>query len=63
MSDLVKIATAAKAVGLSKFTLYKAVSSGRLKPYRQGRALRFDIQELRDWMKEQAEETSRPLKS
>ena len=53
MNDLVKINEAAKAINVNKYFLYKAVASGKLFPYRAGRALRFDIEELRQWMKEQ----------
>ena len=54
MSDLMKIDAAARAVGLNRHTLYKAVAKGLLQPYRCGRALRFDLDELRSWMREQA---------
>ena len=54
MAELVNVTAAAKALAVSKFTIYKAVAKGTLIPYRFGRALRFDVDELRFWMRDQA---------
>ena len=54
MSDLVKVAVAAKALGLSKHYLYKGAAVGAIPCHRAGRALRFDLDEVRVWMKQQA---------
>lgn len=55
MSPLVDADEAAEAVGLSKFSLYRLAQTGRCPFYRSGRAIRFDVSELRAWMRGQAE--------
>ena len=54
IEPLVKVADAAKAVGLSKFTLYKAAKLGHVPFYKQGKALRFSIAEVREAMRRAA---------
>ena len=49
---LVKVAEAAKAIGLSKFTLYRAAKAGEVPCYKQGRALRFSIEEVKEAMRQ-----------
>jgi excisionase family DNA binding protein len=56
IEDLVRVDDAAKAVGLSKFTLYKAAKAGQVPFYKQGKALRFSIRELLDAMRRAAGE-------
>ncbi|NGZ98429.1 MAG: hypothetical protein CV089_20270 [Nitrospira sp. WS110] len=51
MTPLVGVDEAAEAVGLSKFSLYRLVQQKRVPHYRQGRAVRFDVSELRAVMK------------
>lgn len=58
MSDtqLVKAELAARAIGVNRHFLYKIAAAGRGVPcYRAGRALRFSIPELREWMRQEAE--------
>jgi excisionase family DNA binding protein len=54
MGQLVEAKEAAKATGLNLYTIYKMVSKGGMPVYRAGRAFRFDIDEFRVWMKQQA---------
>ena len=54
-TDLVNAELAARATGLNKFFIYKLAAAGKLPSYRAGRALRFSIPELRDWMRHEAE--------
>jgi excisionase family DNA binding protein len=53
---LVKVSEAARAVGLSKFTLYKAAKAGKVPFYKQGKALRFSVAEVREAMRQAAGE-------
>jgi len=52
IENLVRVDEAAKAVGLSKFTLYKAAKAGEVPFYKQGKALRFSIAEVREAMRQ-----------
>ncbi len=54
MENLETTAVAAKAAGLSKWFLYR---NARKIPaaHRAGRALRWDLEGLRAWMRQQAE--------
>lgn len=54
---LVKVDEAAKALGISRFTLYKAAKAGNVPSYRQGKAIRFSIGELREAMRQAARHT------
>jgi len=54
--NLVRVDDAAKAVGLSKYTLYKAAKAGKVPFYKQGKALRFSVAEVRDAMRQAAGE-------
>lgn len=47
MSDLVKVEEAAKALGFSKPYLYKSAAAGAIPCHRAGRAIRFDVDEVR----------------
>ena len=51
--ELQKVKPAAKAIGWSASALYKKAKCGA-PCYRFGKALRFDVNELRHWMREQA---------
>lgn len=53
MSDMVKTREAAKAVGLSPYFLYRQ-ARGNPAAYRAGRALRWDLEALKAWMRQQA---------
>lgn len=53
MSDLEKTRPAAKSVGLSPWYLYRNADKIPA-AHRAGRALRWDVDELRAWMREQA---------
>jgi predicted DNA-binding transcriptional regulator AlpA len=53
MAEMAKTKEAAKAVGLSTFYLYR--NADRIPAtFRAGRALRWDIELLRAWMRAQA---------
>ena len=54
MGQLVEAKEAARATGLNLYTFYIMASKGVMPVYRAGRALRFDVDELRAWMKQQA---------
>ncbi|MGD9851730.1 MAG: hypothetical protein AB7T38_10710 [Nitrospirales bacterium] len=54
MSNLESTEVAAKAVGLSKWYLYRNWPSIPA-AYRAGKALRWDVEALKAWMKTQAE--------
>ncbi len=53
---LVKVEPAAKAIGVSIFWLYKRAKDLSRPCYRQGKLLRFSIQELRDAMRQAGKE-------
>jgi excisionase family DNA binding protein len=53
-TELVKAELAARATGLNKHFLYKLAAAGKVPCYRAGRALRFSIPELLDWMRRDA---------
>ena len=53
--QLEKVDAAAKATGLNRFTLYKLAKRGILPHYKAGRAIRFDVEEVKNWMREQAQ--------
>jgi len=53
-ANLKKVGEAARAVGLSRSKLYRAAAQGRLPCYRLDGAVRFDVQELREWMRLEA---------
>lgn len=55
MSNLESTEVAAKAVGLSKWYLYRNWPSIPA-AYRAGKALRWDVEALKTWMKAQAEQ-------
>jgi len=52
--ELQKAKPAAKAIGCSASALYRKAKRGEAPCYRFGKALRFDVTELRLWMREQA---------
>ena len=52
-SNLTKAEDTAYAVGLSKFTLYKLAKKNEIPHYRCGKAIRFDVNEVKAWMKEE----------
>lgn len=54
MAELVTVEKAARALHLNKYFMYREAAAGKLPHYRQGRAIRFDVDELRGWMREQA---------
>ena len=53
MSDLEKTRPAAKAVGLSRWYLYRNADKIPA-AHRAGRALRWDVGALKQWMRDQA---------
>lgn len=56
MKDLSMAGPAARAVGLNAHTLYKLARRNLVPCYRAGRALRFDVDEIREWMRQQAQQ-------
>lgn len=52
---LLTIAEAAEWLGLSESFLYKLVEACAIPHIRFGRAIRFDIELLKDWIKENAD--------
>jgi len=54
--QLEKVDAAAKATGLNRFTLYKLAKRGLLPHYKAGRAIRFNVKEIKHWMREQAQQ-------
>jgi excisionase family DNA binding protein len=53
-AELVKVGDAARSIGLNKHYLYKLAAAGKVPCYRAGRALRFCIPELLEWMRREA---------
>lgn len=53
---LLSIIEAAEWLGLSQSYLYKLVESDQIPHIRFGRAIRFDIKELEEWLKEDSED-------
>ena len=53
---LLSIIEAAEWLGLSQSYLYKLVESEQIPHIRFGRAIRFDIKELEEWLKEDTED-------
>ena len=53
MAELVDVDSTARAVKLNKYTLYRLAQQHKIPCYRAGRALRFDVDEVRAWMKDQ----------
>ncbi len=53
-TELVKAELAAKATGLNKYFIYRLAAEGQIPCYRAGRAIRFSIPELMEWMKTQS---------
>ena len=54
-TKLVKAELAARAAGLNKFFLYRLAAEGRIPCYRVGKAVRFSVGELLEWMRSQAQ--------
>jgi excisionase family DNA binding protein len=53
---LLSIVEAAEWLGISQSYLYKLVESEEIPHIRFGRAIRFDIKELEEWLKEDSED-------
>jgi len=54
-TKLVMADLAAKATGLDKYYIYRLAATGQIPHFRSGRAVRFSIPELLEWMKKNAE--------
>ena len=54
MAELINADQAAAELGLSRYTVYKMAAQGTIPCYRAGRALRFDLQEVRATMRQQS---------
>jgi len=55
MNKLLRAREAAQSLGLSQQTLYKHFEEGKIPGYRMGKALRFDVGELKNLMRRPAE--------
>lgn len=53
MNKLVKVEEAAEFFGVCKQTLYGHFERGLIPGYKLGKALRFDIEELKDFFRQQ----------
>ena len=49
--ELVNVKEAARLTGLTKFFLYRYAAAGKIPHFRAGKALRFSMTELLDWMR------------
>jgi excisionase family DNA binding protein len=49
--QLLTLAQASAIVNLSKRTLRRAISAGRLRAHHLGRSIRIDLEELKRWVK------------
>ena len=54
MEKLLRAREAAEFLGLSEQTLYKHFEEGKIPGYRLGKALRFDVEELKNFMRNSA---------
>ena len=54
MQNLVDASQAAKLLGVCTQTIYKKFEEGKLPAYRLGKALRFDVDELKALMRKKA---------
>ena len=54
MAELITANQVASELGLSRYTVYKMANSGVMPCYRLGRAVRFDLQEVRAWTRQQS---------
>jgi excisionase family DNA binding protein len=54
MTNLTKAEETARAVGLSRAKLYRGAKANKIPHYRCDGALRFDVEEVRAWVKAQA---------
>ncbi len=54
MNKLLRAREAAQFLGLSQQTLYKHFEEGKIPGYRMGKALRFDVMELKNFMRRPA---------
>jgi len=52
-TNLANAKNIAHLVGLSKFTLYKLAKRNEIPHYRCGKAIRFDVNEVKAWMKKE----------
>ena len=55
-TDLVMVDLASKATGLNRYYLYRLAAQNKVPHYRAGKAVRFSIPELLEWMKIQAQQ-------
>ncbi len=54
-TSLVMVDVASKATGLNRHYLYRLAAQNKVPHYRAGKAVRFCIPELLEWMKNQAQ--------
>ena len=59
--ELVKVERAAQSTGLNKIFLYRLGAEGQIPRYKAGRAVRFSIPEILEWMKKQGEIQSKGM--
>lgn len=51
MENLVKVDEAAQLLGVSPHTIYRHFNDGKIPGYRMGKAIRFDMDEVRQALK------------
>ncbi len=54
-TELVMVDLASKATGLNRHYLYRLAAQNKVPHYRAGKAVRFSVPELLEWMKNQAQ--------
>ena len=54
-TPLVPVGLASKATGLNRHYLYRLAAQNKVPHYRAGKAVRFSIPELLEWMRNNAE--------
>ncbi len=55
-TPLVTVGLASKATGLNRHYLYRLAARNKVPHYRAGKAVRFCIPEVLEWMKNQAQQ-------
>ncbi len=53
--ELVMVGLASKATGLNRYYLYRLAAQKKIPHYRAGKAVRFSVPELLEWMRNNAE--------
>ncbi len=59
LRNLLKVRDVQEILGLSRSQVYELVARGEIPHYRIGKAIRFDPQDLKDWLESKKIEKSR----